>query len=600
MATLEQIAEGIRRAHAAGDADSVRRLGEAYRAMQAQQAAPQGAFSDLRDAGMIRQDPGQEDLWMPDAPASSGGDAWRRGILAPIEKNTETGAFRPAVPQIALDAWGALTLPGDALAGNVPDLDPRVGMGNMSDETMERAFNLSGMATIGAPVGAPGIMSANTGRPLPSSVGRALERGGIRPEDVGGRVSALGPGAVAADIAPSMQTLAMGAAARPSAGQSQFFELLKGRATGARDRIQTQVNDILGPSVSRGQQTAHVADLKSSTSPLYVDSFSQSAPVDVSGIAATIDGMLPNLAGTVRSRLRSVRSMIAPDGKLTDNPELLFSVRNEIDDMIDSPNVGRAVSQLQQIRDMVDGELAAKVPGIKDADAMWQELSRQSKEFDAGRALFGQGREAMDPRDTIERLITGVEPQGTLIGPSGGAFALSQGARNEIDRLIGTGTANRTKLAQAIRGDGTWNRENLALAFGDEKADAIIRIFDSEATMFNTENMVMGNSITGLRQAAADDLRPPAQNSPIFQGPTGIDLGNLLRRGAGKITGGISERVAESRNNAVLEALMETGGWYENRTSPATLGLIRALLTGGEPREEASPASAIRDLLMGL
>lgn len=41
MATLEQIAEGIRRAHAAGNAEDVRKLGAAYRQMQAQQAAAQ-------------------------------------------------------------------------------------------------------------------------------------------------------------------------------------------------------------------------------------------------------------------------------------------------------------------------------------------------------------------------------------------------------------------------------------------------------------------------------------------------------------------------------------------------------------------------------
>lgn len=74
MATLEQIAEGIRRAHAAGDADNVRRLGEAYRALQAQQMngprveyATQ-PFSELRDAGQIEQTPGDEDLWAPSVP----------------------------------------------------------------------------------------------------------------------------------------------------------------------------------------------------------------------------------------------------------------------------------------------------------------------------------------------------------------------------------------------------------------------------------------------------------------------------------------------------------------------------------------------------
>lgn len=108
----------------------------------------------------------------------------------------------------------------------------------------------------------------------------------------------------------------------------------------------------------------------------------------------------------------------------------------------------------------------------------------------------------------------------------------------------------------------------------------------------------MGQSITGLRTAADEDLNPRVQAAPIFQGPTGIDIGNLLRRGASKITGGITDRVAENRNAAVLEALMETGGWYENRTSPATLSIIRALLASGDPSREEGILDGIANRLL--
>lgn len=52
MATLEQLAEGIKRAHAAGDAASVQKLGAAYRAMQASRVAdmpPAGAKPGSRE-----------------------------------------------------------------------------------------------------------------------------------------------------------------------------------------------------------------------------------------------------------------------------------------------------------------------------------------------------------------------------------------------------------------------------------------------------------------------------------------------------------------------------------------------------------------------
>ncbi len=49
MATLEQLEEGIRRAHAAGNADHVRLLGQAYRQMQGAQSAP---VTQVDDAGV--------------------------------------------------------------------------------------------------------------------------------------------------------------------------------------------------------------------------------------------------------------------------------------------------------------------------------------------------------------------------------------------------------------------------------------------------------------------------------------------------------------------------------------------------------------------
>jgi len=61
MATLEQIAEGIRRAHAAGNVEDVKRLGAAYRQMQAQPAAGRGpqspSMSDLPYPGNPNFDP---------------------------------------------------------------------------------------------------------------------------------------------------------------------------------------------------------------------------------------------------------------------------------------------------------------------------------------------------------------------------------------------------------------------------------------------------------------------------------------------------------------------------------------------------------------
>ncbi|GHA15103.1 hypothetical protein GCM10007989_07320 [Devosia pacifica] len=546
-------------------------------------------------AGIAQANPSVDPVTEPSAQPQEQRDEWRRGTLAPVEVNRSTGAFRPAVPQIAMDAWSAITLPGDVARGDVSDFDPGVGFQNMSEQSLDRAASLAGGMAPGAPVGRPGVFSTSTGQRVPTHVQRALERGGIRAEEVGPRVSQMGPGAIAADISPSMQSLAMGAAERPGMGQAEIAQLLMGRAAGARGRIQSQVDDVLGPSVSRGEWSADLDALRAATSPLYRESFSRAGPVNVMGIAARIDEMIPNYTGRAQRRLQQIQRDLYEGDSLTTNPARLFSLRNELDDMLDDPNIGRVREVIGDVRGMVDSELAQRVPDIKRADAQWQEIARQSEAFDQGRKMFGGGAEAIDPRDYERMQVTASQPSGVAPGPSAAPMAMRQGARNEIDRLIGTGSRNRTSLAAAIRGEGGWNRDKLAQTFGDDRADEVIRLFDNEATMALTEERVTGGAVTGLRRAAGEDLRPRQQEAPIFQGPTGIDIGNLLRRGASRATGGITERIAERQNDEILRSLMETGGWYENRSTPETLAIIRALLTTG-----AAEDASIEESLQGL
>jgi hypothetical protein len=72
MATLEQIEEGIRRAHAAGDAENVKKLGEAYRQMQARAGeAMDGVTVPPVPSGAPQAVPASEQ------PPALGGDAGR-------------------------------------------------------------------------------------------------------------------------------------------------------------------------------------------------------------------------------------------------------------------------------------------------------------------------------------------------------------------------------------------------------------------------------------------------------------------------------------------------------------------------------------------
>ena len=71
---------------------------------------------------------------------------WRRGILAPVERNLTTGELRWAVPQALMDLASAFALPGDVASGTV---DP------MSPEGMQRAQTFA-TSLMGGSVGRSG------------------------------------------------------------------------------------------------------------------------------------------------------------------------------------------------------------------------------------------------------------------------------------------------------------------------------------------------------------------------------------------------------------------------------------------------------------
>lgn len=574
MATLEQIAEALRRADAAGNVEDAKALANAYRQMQSGTAAATGGGPLPFNVGS----PERAELPVPGEtqPLPVPVGHWQRGMLAPIEIHSTTKEMRPAVPQAAIDVWNAVTLPGEVARGETPF--GTVSWSEMPDEYLDRAANLSGMVTPGK-VRQPGGLIAPDGQVAPSQFATAVSRDGLTAADLNAVGKTVGTGGVAADLGPALQGLAMGVARTPGEGQSQLMNYLRTRAFEARERIQPQVDNILGPSLSTGQFAGNIRDLKSATSPLYKSAFDNAAPVNTAPITAALDGLIGQSVGAGKSRLQAIKAMFAGESGPINDPRILFAIRNEIDDMLDSPDIGRIAESLKAVRNSVDSELAAKVPGIKDADARWQEIARQQEGFDEGRKIFQQGENAVDPRDLGPRLEQGVIPKGVMIGPSGETFALTQGGRNELDRLIGTGSQNRTNLATAIRGDGSWNRQKLVQLYGEEKADQLIRLFDNEARMAETERMAVGSSITSSAAAAQKALEPQSAKAPVLGGPFIVDPGNAARRIAEALIGNTAEASANTRNQRIAELLMQRGGWYENKmTSPEQLAVVRALL----------------------
>src|SRR5690606_16341021 len=137
----------------------------------------------------------------------------------------------------------------------------------------------------------------------------------------------------------------------------------------------------------------------------------------------------------------------------------LLSAREAIDGMIGSESDTAVIGILSEARKRVDEVLAESVPGIKDVDARFEELARQSGALGkpgsqdvAGRDFLGTGPQAPTPKMVDRFMEEGVVPAVTFIGPSGESFRFTQSLRAEIDRLIGNNANDRAALGRLIKG----------------------------------------------------------------------------------------------------------------------------------------------------
>lgn len=397
------------------------------------------------------------------------------------------------------------------------------------------------------------VARALMGRPGPNaatrSVAQGLENANIDPRTIPTRMDALGPDSMLLDLNPNLTRQGGAIAATPGSGQTTLSDALIDRSVGTNSRIQGDVNALLGEAPIPSQLAADIGESRRALSPMYDQVMQGANAVDTRSIADSLDSMIVNERGAAQTALRDLRrdlNIIGTD-ELDPSPQTLLNIRHKIDGILYTdgamaPLDSNVARVLGQTRRAVDGELAAKVPGIKDVDAQYSELARQRQGIETGEAILDTGRNTVvRPAELTEMMGANGAP---IVGPSGVPFRISQGARAEIDRLIGTATNDITALQSAIKGDGSWNRAKLQTLFGEERADQIFGILERERTYQRSYNQIMGNSETAARQQAIDDVSPRKFN---------FDIQRLLFG----LPEGMANAVARSRSQSVNDQIAE-------------------------------------------
>lgn len=420
---------------------------------------------------------------------------WRRGMIAPVEKNEQTGALRFAVPQIALGIADAFRLPGDAAAGRVPDLDPRVGARNMSDDTFARVFNAGAMM---APAGAASRATSVS----PNVIRRfqaAVSDDNIPLGEVNQRLSALGPNAMAMDLGINLQQRAGGLASVPGPARQQVFNAVEARARAAGGRLSQDVQQALGAGAPARTMVDEIAAQQSAAAaPLYEA---------VRNVAIPAQGNIAFVMQTPMGRqaFEQAARMAANDGMAVDGMTigLLDYAKRALDDVASSAvrsgnnNQARQASNLASILTREADQLVPEYAQARDTFAGFAAL-RDAVE--AGTNLFKRDNHPMEFARSFQEMSASERD------------ALLQGARSAIEDAMGNAVNDATAVRNLL--SRPYNRQKLEVLLGPDAAGQLIAGVERELAFSQTRNVVTGNSITAARQVSQQEAAPNMASTP--------------------------------------------------------------------------------------
>ncbi|MDQ0558682.1 hypothetical protein QO004_000457 [Rhizobium mesoamericanum] len=399
---------------------------------------------------------------------------------------------------------------------------------------------------------------------------RALTDDGLDAVSLPQRLAEMGPDAIPADLGPNLQKQAGALAATPGRGQEIVRSALENRSSGANARVNAAIDENLGPRVVPSEVERGIEANQLAVGPAYREAFQGAQPFDTTPIANALDADIVRLRGPAQEALRRVRGMMneAGNGALSSDPRVMFETRQAIDGMLATEQNIKAIGALTDARQMLDDALRRAVPRIKEPDAMYAELARQNEAVSRGQQVLDSGRTAPRPSELATEVEQGANPQGMQIGPSAVPLRLSQGARAEIDRIVGTNVNDIRAMNSLIKGEGDWNRQRLATLFGQDKADRLFKVLENEKTFADTANTVTRNSESAARLAAQNELG--GAGNATFGVKEAFKAGGPM---------GAARSIAVDKLDDIVKALMSADTGNATRES-----LARALV--GEQREK--------------
>lgn len=569
-----------------------------------------GTVQNAFDQGFSRITGDVASLWggkgVPAPPPSQlSGEQLRKGVSyltgGATEYKPETtpgryaqtaGAFVPGA--VALGGSGGMV--GNALKyGVVPGITSEAA-GQAAEKyapSLEPYARIVGAVAGGfAPAGLRAMFPAADDAAL-KEIASAASADNLTPEAMRARLQELGPEGMVADLGPNFQGQTGALANLPGPANQTIRTALEDRNAGANARLGQSI-DELGPNVVPSQVQAGISDSQRAVGQQYAPAMENARAVNSEALANRLEAAMANTRGPEQQALQRVRGYLDIPGTnvLDPNPQAIFATRQAIDGLLAGEQNPQVIRQLTMARQQVDDMLATAAPGIKDVDAQYAELARQGEALGEGQRALDSGRTAPRPDELAGRLTEGAIPQGTAIGPSAVPFRISQGARAEIDRIVGNNQNDIAAMNRLIKGEGDWNRAKLESIFGQNRAEQLLRVLGNEKTFADTRNFATGNSLTAnrLQYQKAYGGADAGMTIPEYYGAGGI-LGAIRGTGVklgGKLLSGIVDARSQAKNSRlaealtgheeVVDALIQSQLRGNRLAGPAKQALVQALL----------------------
>jgi len=509
----------------------------------------------------------------PVAPQPAQGEWWRAapveqpqqpvtvasGSVLPISRDSEGNVHFDSDAGLVGVIKRAFTLPHDVMTGQVPVYGED---GHTSDALVHGSVDMAAFGP--APVAARSIAEgAKAILARPDNPLRGVSKAAVgyarrdftdpaKSAEITQGLNRLGPEAMLADVSPEWMGVARGAASRPSQ-RDRVVNALLNRDAGKNTRINSALDENLGRPVVPSQVDSGIRASQKALGPEYEAALDGARAVDTKPIADRLDTLAIDKRGPAQETAKQVRDMLSLRGtdQLDPNPRTLLSARQAIDGMLAGETNSDVLGVLKEARRAVDDELAAKVPGIKDVDAKFAELARQRQGLERGAELLDSGRGVVLRPSELQQEVQAAAV-GNLAGPSAVPFRMRQGARAEIDRIVGTNANDVSALNRLMKGEGDWNRQKLATLFGQEKADRILGVLDAEQRFQQTANRVSSGSDTAMAQRFGDFLDEASASPKV---PTDTTITGAALRGAQKFGQVLSRSNSDAKANRFASEL---------------------------------------------